>query len=172
MIDVALLGIIRRWHLRDKVPLREITKRLGISRNTVRRYLYSEITEPAYAERQTASAIDPYALQLAAWLKTGYKIHHTALLVNTHGRKLTPAVLRNHFEDARKAAAEIADEKENHEFAKEIRATWFYDLRAKAADDTADDRGEQEASNLLGHESVKTTQKHYLRRGRKVNPTK
>ena len=54
MIDVALLGIIRRWHLRDKVPLREIAKRLGISRNTVRRYLRSETTEPAYAERQSA----------------------------------------------------------------------------------------------------------------------
>jgi transcriptional regulator with XRE-family HTH domain len=39
--------------------LREIAKRLGISRNTVRRYLRSETTEPAYAERQSASAIDP-----------------------------------------------------------------------------------------------------------------
>ena len=57
MIDVALLGIIRRWHLRDQVSLREIAKRLGISRNTVRRYLRSEITEPAYPERQSASAI-------------------------------------------------------------------------------------------------------------------
>ena len=67
---MALLGIIRRWHLRDQVPLREIAKRLGISRNTVRRYLRSEITEPAYAERQSASAIDPYAFQLSGWLKT------------------------------------------------------------------------------------------------------
>ena len=70
MIDVALLGIIRRWHLRDKVTLREIAKRLGISRNTVRRYLRSETTEPAYAERQTAGCPDPYAHQLAGWLKT------------------------------------------------------------------------------------------------------
>jgi transcriptional regulator with XRE-family HTH domain len=70
VIDVALLGIIRRWHLRDQVPLREIAKRLGISRNTVRRYLRSETTEPAYAERQSASAIDPYAFQLSGWLKT------------------------------------------------------------------------------------------------------
>ena len=50
--------------------LREIAKRLGISRNTVRRYLRSETTEPAYAERQSASAIDPYAFQLSGWLKT------------------------------------------------------------------------------------------------------
>ena len=33
VIDVALLSIIRRWHLRDLVPLREIARRLGISRN-------------------------------------------------------------------------------------------------------------------------------------------
>ncbi|MFZ6874254.1 hypothetical protein ACO0LF_19525 [Undibacterium sp. Di27W] len=37
---------------------------------SARRYLRSEITEPAYAERQTISAIDKYALQLSNWLKT------------------------------------------------------------------------------------------------------
>ena len=70
MIDVALLGIIRRWHIRDQVPLREIARRLGISRNTVRRYLRTEITEPSYAERRSPSAIDKYAFQLSALLKT------------------------------------------------------------------------------------------------------
>ena len=70
MIDVALLGIIRRWHIRDQVPLREIARRLGISRNTVRRYLRAEITEPSYPERQSPSAIDKYAFQLSAMLKT------------------------------------------------------------------------------------------------------
>jgi integrase len=49
-------------------------------------------------------------------------------------------------------------------------AFWFYDLRAKAADDTSDERGDQAASDLLGHDSVKTTQRHYLRRI--VTPTK
>jgi transposase len=70
VIDVALLGIIRRWHIRDQVPLREIARRLGISRNTVRRYLRAEITEPAYAERRSRSAIDKYSFQLSAMLKT------------------------------------------------------------------------------------------------------
>jgi len=41
VIDVALLGITRRWHLHDRV---------GISRNTVRRYLRAETVEPAYPE--------------------------------------------------------------------------------------------------------------------------
>jgi hypothetical protein len=33
-------------------------------------YLRSETTEPAYAERQSASALDLYAFQLLGWLKT------------------------------------------------------------------------------------------------------
>jgi len=70
VIDVALLGIIRRWHLRDQVPLREIARRLGISRNTVRRYIRAETIEPAYADRRPRSALDKYTLKLSAWLKT------------------------------------------------------------------------------------------------------
>jgi AcrR family transcriptional regulator len=70
VIDVALLGIIRRWHIRDQIPLREIARRLGISRNTVRRYLRSEAIEPAYAERRSSRTIDKYAFQLSALLKT------------------------------------------------------------------------------------------------------
>ena len=67
---MALLGIIRRWHIREHIPLREIARRLGISRNTVRRYLRSETIEPAYAERRSTRAIDKYAFQLSALLKT------------------------------------------------------------------------------------------------------
>ncbi|MFZ6876463.1 hypothetical protein ACO0LF_30795 [Undibacterium sp. Di27W] len=60
---MALPGIIRRWHMRDQIPLREIARRLSISRNTVRRYL-------RYADRQTTSAIDKYPSELSSWLKT------------------------------------------------------------------------------------------------------
>ena len=67
---MALLGIIRRWHIREQIPLREIVRRWGISRNTVRRYLRSETIEPAYAERRSTRAIDKYAFQLSALLKT------------------------------------------------------------------------------------------------------
>ena len=67
---MALLGILRRWHIREHIPLREIFRRLGISRNTVRRYLRSESIEPADAERRSTRAIDKYAFQLSALLKT------------------------------------------------------------------------------------------------------
>jgi len=56
--------------------------------------------------------------------------------------------------------------------AEEIKQMWLYDLRAKAADDTADGRGEEAARDLLGHASVRTTQRHYLRRRKIVTPTK
>lgn len=99
--------------------------------------------------------------------KATHSIVTAALLVNMHGKRMTSAVLRNHFDKARDTAAE-----KTPALAKEIKAFWFYDLRAKAADDTSDDRGEQAASDLLGHDSVKTTQRHYLRRGKIVDPTK
>jgi transposase len=70
VVDVALLGIIRRWHLRDQVSLRAIFKRLGISRNTVRHYLRAESVEPAYADRRSPTSLDKYAFTFSSWLKT------------------------------------------------------------------------------------------------------
>jgi integrase len=99
--------------------------------------------------------------------KAGYKVVTDALLVNMHGKRLTGPALRYQFHQARRAAkVELPDA------ADDISKFWFYDLRAKAADDTSDQRGEQAASDLLGHDNVRTTQRHYLRRGKKVNPTK
>jgi integrase len=99
--------------------------------------------------------------------KKSHKVITAALLVNEWGKRLTAPALRNQFVMARKTAA-----KAYPELARAIEKFRFYDLRAKAADDTSDERGEQAASDLLGHDSVKTTQRHYLRRGRIVPPTK
>lgn len=107
------------------------------------------------------------ALERIATRKAGHKLHCASLTVNEHGKPLTKQTLRKQFEAAREQAA-----KDNPRMADQIAAMWFYDLRAKAADDTADTRGEQAAADLLGHDSVTTTQQHYLRRGRLVNPTK
>jgi integrase len=98
--------------------------------------------------------------------KATHKIVTAGLLTNTNGKRLTPALLRNHFDEARKKAAA------HPEMADAIVAFQFYDLRAKAADDTSDQRGDQAASHLLGHGNVKTTQRHYLRRGKIVDSTK
>ena len=69
MIDVALLSVIRRWHLRDGVSIRKIARRSGLSRNTVRKYLSGDIVEPRYAKRRSTSKLDAFAIKLAGWLK-------------------------------------------------------------------------------------------------------
>ena len=69
MIDVDLLSVIRRWHGRDKLSVREIARRTGLSRNTIRKYLANATVEPKYPARQSASKLDAYAETLASWLK-------------------------------------------------------------------------------------------------------
>jgi transposase len=68
VIDVALLSVIRRWHLRDGIPIREISRRTGLSRNTVRKYLATDIVEPRYPKRKTPSKLDDYEATLTSWL--------------------------------------------------------------------------------------------------------
>ena len=67
---MAILSSIRRWHLRDNMPIREIVRRTGLSRNTIRKYLANKVVEPKYPKRKTPSKLDDYAVKLAAWLKT------------------------------------------------------------------------------------------------------
>jgi transposase len=70
VIDVAILSVIRRWHLREGVSIREIARRTKLSRNTIRRYLRDGTAEPKYRKRSNVSKLDSYAQKLAAWLKT------------------------------------------------------------------------------------------------------
>ncbi|WP_406851130.1 winged helix-turn-helix transcriptional regulator [Herbaspirillum huttiense] len=67
---MALLGIIRRWYIRDRISIREIARRLDISRNTVRRYIRSDAIEPSYPTRHSPSSLDAYAPRLSAWLSS------------------------------------------------------------------------------------------------------
>lgn len=68
MIDVATLNVIRRWALRDQMSIREISRRTGLARNTVKKYLRSDEIEPNYERRVSSSKLDPYAEKLAIWL--------------------------------------------------------------------------------------------------------
>ena len=68
MINVAILSVIRRWHLRDGVSIREIARRTRLSRNTIRKYLANAVVEPRYPKRKSPSKLDGYAAKLTAWL--------------------------------------------------------------------------------------------------------
>src|SRR5690554_3384371 len=67
---MAFLSIIRRWALREHVPIREIARRTGRSRNTIRKELRSGSVEPKFIVPERPSKLDPYAAKLAGWLKT------------------------------------------------------------------------------------------------------
>ena len=64
-----LLSVIRRWHGRDKLPIREITRRTGLSRNTIKKYLANGEVTPAYPARKSVSKLDPFVDTLLSWLK-------------------------------------------------------------------------------------------------------
>jgi transposase len=57
---MALLSVIRCWALRDQLSIREIARRTGLSRNTIRKH-DSRFRRP--------SKLDAFADQLARWLK-------------------------------------------------------------------------------------------------------
>ena len=67
---MALLSVIRRWHFREEMSIREISRRTGLSRNTVRRYLRSGTVEPAFKVPDRPSKLAPFADKLALWLRT------------------------------------------------------------------------------------------------------
>ncbi len=78
MIDVALLSVIRRWHFREEMPIREIARRTGLSRNTVRKYLASGVVKPRYPKRKSPSKLDDYEHTLTGWRFPESKRHRNS----------------------------------------------------------------------------------------------
>jgi transposase len=70
VIIMELLSVIRRWHFRDKLSIRDISRRTGLSRNTIRKYLRSDGVEPKFKVPDRPSKLDPFADRLSAWLKS------------------------------------------------------------------------------------------------------
>ena len=67
---MGLLNIIRRMALREKLSIREIRRRTGLSRNTIAKYLNAGTIEPKFTTPDRPSKLDPFAEKLASWLKT------------------------------------------------------------------------------------------------------
>ena len=58
---MGFLSIIRRWALREEMPIREIARRTGLSRNTIKKYLREGGVEPKFKTPKRPSKLDPYA---------------------------------------------------------------------------------------------------------------
>ena len=72
MINVSTLSKLRRLVLRDGVSIREASNRLGISRNTAKKWLdQPEMVEPRYPKRASGPGIlGPFEEVLSQWLKS------------------------------------------------------------------------------------------------------
>ena len=57
-------------HLRQKLSVREIARRTGLSRNTITKHLAEGTIEPKFATPDRPSKLDPFSEKLAGWLKT------------------------------------------------------------------------------------------------------
>lgn len=66
---MALLSVIRRWHFRDQLSIREISRRTGLSRNTVRKYLRADTVVPGFKVPDRPSKLDAFADKLSSWLR-------------------------------------------------------------------------------------------------------
>ena len=64
---MATLNAIRRWTLRDQTFTREIARRMGLVRNTVKKCLRSNRSEPKYPRQPRAGKRYSYAEKLATW---------------------------------------------------------------------------------------------------------
>jgi transposase len=75
---VGHLSKIRRMHLRQGVPIKEVARRLGLSKNTVKKWLRADterervgqpLAAPAYPARISPGKLDAFKDTLSSWLK-------------------------------------------------------------------------------------------------------
>src|SRR3990170_3202217 len=68
---MEMIGKIRRMYLRDKLSLHEITKRTGLSRNTIRRWLRTpeEAPPPRYGRDKGPGKLTAFHAALEQALK-------------------------------------------------------------------------------------------------------
>jgi transposase-like protein len=67
---MAMLAKIRRMRFRDGILVREISRRTGLSRNAVRRWLRRGAVEPVYPVRKGPCIIEAHRDLREVWLCT------------------------------------------------------------------------------------------------------
>lgn len=98
------------------------------------------------------------------------KAHSSPYLILTdEGRRVTAAMLRNRWDDAREKAADAAEKRGDKLLAAKVRQFQFRDIRPKAASEIT---SIEDASLLLGHTKGDITERVYRRVGAIVKPTK
>ncbi|MCY1416508.1 Phage integrase family protein [compost metagenome] len=101
--------------------------------------------------------------------RTRQGIRTSCLITNSRGLRMSYAMLRNRWEEARERAARKANNEGDLALAEKIQQFQFRDIRPKAASEI-EDIGH--ASRLLGHSKEAMTKKVYRRVGEIVKPTR
>ena len=91
------------------------------------------------------------------------------LIVSKHGKRMTAAILRKRWDEAREQAKKTAIEGEDVLLAGRIAAFQFRDIRPKAASEI---KNIEDASLLLGHTKSDITKRVYRRLGTTAKPSK
>ena len=66
---MELSSVLRRWHDREHLPIREIERRTKLSRNTIRKYLRAETAEVKFKVPERPSRLDPFSEKLEGLLR-------------------------------------------------------------------------------------------------------
>ena len=98
-----------------------------------------------------------------------WSVRNPYLIITDRGMKVSAAMLRLRFDDARLQAVKEALESQDTTLAESVRQFQFRDIRPKAASEI-DDLGD--ASRLLGHTDKRITETVYRRVGEIVKPTR
>jgi transposase len=72
VITMEMLGKVRRMYMRDKLSLHEISRRTGLSRNTLRKWVRvpeGSVAPPLYQREQKPTRLSPYHAVLEQALK-------------------------------------------------------------------------------------------------------
>lgn len=72
-MNVGFLKVFRKRALRVKVPIWELARRTGVSRNTIKKYFRKGIVAPAFQAPERPGKLDPCAKHLLAGLTTDHR---------------------------------------------------------------------------------------------------
>ncbi|WP_422377762.1 4'-phosphopantetheinyl transferase superfamily protein [Roseibium sp.] len=56
---MALLSVVRHWHFLDQLSIQEISRRIGLTRNTKRKYLRTDTVEPVFKVPARPRKLEP-----------------------------------------------------------------------------------------------------------------
>lgn len=105
MLDVEQWAQIRRMHVVDGVSIKEIARRTGLARNTVRAALRSE-KPPSYERDRRSSKLDPFREEIERLLRAEPRIPNTRIreLIAELGYEGGKTILDDHLREVRPQA--------------------------------------------------------------------